>query len=732
MPDRYTISVEIDARDRTGPALGTVKRGFGEAFNEVVTGALRKGGMAAAEFAAKLPAMAIELGKLGVQVQSSEKRFTQFAGGADRAAMFLDAFNEGTDRTVDRMTAMSSASRLLQMGLVDTGDEMSQIAAMAVKLGDQTEDTSSRISGFGAMLANQSIPRLDNYGISSGRVRKRIEELQKTIEGLSREEAFKMAVIEEGSKALNVLGDTSEDAATRIAQTEAAWKDTKQAIGESLLSIADSTGLLEAVPRATRLVATEMEAIAEHGLSVRASFASWRGVFDKNTTMIEAYVEALEKQNQSELNAIGGKRGLTTQAEKYNQVMQWMTGSTDQASISTYKLTQEQTKVATAARGSNVEWRRYNELMDKMTSGQEESAEAAWKLSEAQREASAAEAQGAAEARLSTAMQYADFEKTKTQDAERLTEKRTEIERKHQEKLTEIARKGRSWRKQVNEEELALDVRIAQGRLAELLARESEFNAETSDLDRARTTKSIRSLEEEIQEKTRLLEQAQDGYVLMTGQNVDTLIAEENRQYEESLLSLEESQAAKEEAQRQSLGRMVLAHFNAWAEMNLAADGYTQEEAAFVTRMRQDISTQYGLITETAVAAMNEQESEWEDMLTVMRAGASSFFDYFQKQFNALPSEKLITIRTEMATPETAGPTRGGDVMQHGSAFAPGGWATVGERGPELAYIPRGAQVFPADQSRHMTTNHYNLTVNSNTPSAGVANEFYLMESMAR
>ena len=55
----------------------------------------------------------------------------------------------------------------------------------------------------------------------------------------------------------------------------------------------------------------------------------------------------------------------------------------------------------------------------------------------------------------------------------------------------------------------------------------------------------------------------------------------------------------------------------------------------------------------------------------------------------------------------------------------------VGERGPEMMFVPRGAQVVPNDVSRHMT-NNYNLTVNSQTPSAGIANEFYLMESMGR
>jgi tape measure domain-containing protein len=39
-----------------------------------------------------------------------------------------------------------------------------------------------------------------------------------------------------------------------------------------------------------------------------------------------------------------------------------------------------------------------------------------------------------------------------------------------------------------------------------------------------------------------------------------------------------------------------------------------------------------------------------------------------------------------------------------GTSFAPGGLALVGEAGPELMYVPRGAQIFPAGQTQQMLT----------------------------
>ena len=174
----------------------------------------------------------------------------------------------------------------------------------------------------------------------------------------------------------------------------------------------------------------------------------------------------------------------------------------------------------------------------------------------------------------------------------------------------------------------------------------------------------------------------------MAGQNTDALLAEENRRYEESISALEASQAEQEAAQQKSLGRMVLNHFNAWVEMNLASDGFTKEEAAYVSRMRMEIAEEYGLISEHAIGKMESMESKWNASMAVMRGDASGFFDFFIQQFNALPSEKIIRIRTELSTPDVADPDRlGGETRQHGGPVHAGRPYLVGERGPEM-FVP--------------------------------------------
>lgn len=736
MTERFTVEVDITAKDKTSNALNGVKAGFKEAFSEVITGAMRRAGESALDFAKQLPAMVVDLGKLGVQVQTAERRFTQFAGSEERAAEMLEAFNLGTDNTVDKMSAMGSAAKLLQMGLVENGSEMEQVAAMATRLGDQTQDAGSRIADFAALLANQSIPRLDNFGISSGEVRRRIDELLKSGQALSREQAFKMAVMEQGAKALDTLGDTADLTSTQIGAFTASLETMRQEFGKIVAE--DFAGSLEALSREGKDASDIMrdlptrfrewrEELSKTTFAHRASNEEIRKAREEHAREIELKRQAAETEHRMAVDLVTGRESR----EQYNRAIEETIAAMDEATIAAATYYQRQELLAiTTENESTRAFEQYSRALLDTEKAQDRAYAASLELEEQlRREAEAA--METAETHLGMAMQYTDAEEDREKTAQDFAERREDLEREHQENLVEIAKKGQSWRTEVDEEELRLETRIAQGRLEQLLERQAEFNEETTDLERAQMERSILNLQEEITEKTSLLEQAHEGYITMKGQNVDALIAEENRQYQESLVNLEEAQMQQEEAQRQSLGRMVLQHFNAWVEMNLAADGFTQEEAAFITRMRNQIGEEYGLITDTAITEMQEQEAEWKRTMAVMTGEAESFFDFFMEEFNKLPSEKVIRIRTELATATTAEEgRRGGETMQHGTMFAPGGMALVGERGPELAYIPRGAQVFPTDQSRHITEN-FNLTVNSHATSMGIQNEFYLMQGLA-
>jgi len=283
------LSVLKEAKEEIAGTGAASKTGADRLKNFKEAAALAGGALAAI----KGMQAAAEFVKLGTQIQATEQRFTAFAGGTRQAQEYLETFQEATDGTVDRLGAMAGASKMLQMGLVDNAEEMGVMAAVATKLGDQTMGAGQRLADFSALLANRSIPRLDNFGISSGKVRARVEELKQA--GYDLDEAFKLAVLEEGSKSLAVLGDTSELAATKVARMEAKWADTKNTMATAFATIVDGLGVLDKLASYSEDTAQAAEAVDKYGFSMQA----WaKGVGTYLTTLdrsqaIDAFNEKL-------------------------------------------------------------------------------------------------------------------------------------------------------------------------------------------------------------------------------------------------------------------------------------------------------------------------------------------------------------------------------------------------------------------------------------------------------
>lgn len=295
-------------------------------------------------WAKQLPGAVKDLTMLGAQSQAAAHRLRSFAGGAEEADAQLAAFMAGADGAVDRMTAMSGASRLLQMGLVQDAESMEMVAAMATKLGDQTESASQRVQGFALMLANTSIPRLDNYGISSGVVRKRIEELQKATYGLSREEAFKTAVFEEGRKALEKMGETSDLLLTRLEKVNAASQDAKIGFGEMFAEVVDGIIPLEELADRVRRLPAAAKELYMLGSGLDAAVTA----FFKGEDAAAAFTRSVE------LSHLTSREHLHWLEQNVNELDGWhaaMTGAesaTGDLVIITRELSEE-AKAATAA-----------------------------------------------------------------------------------------------------------------------------------------------------------------------------------------------------------------------------------------------------------------------------------------------------------------------------------------------------------------------------------------------
>lgn len=166
------------------------------------------------------------LAETGAQARRAEAAFTAFSGGVKEATANLRAMREASGGALSEMQAQQQASRLLSMGLAQNANDLERITRIAVNLGTAMgRDVNTSLEEFALLLANQSILRLDTFGISGAQVRERIEELQSSMAGLDRQTAFVMATMEIGEQRLAELEAAGYDAVSGMDALKAALND---------------------------------------------------------------------------------------------------------------------------------------------------------------------------------------------------------------------------------------------------------------------------------------------------------------------------------------------------------------------------------------------------------------------------------------------------------------------------------------------------------------------------
>ena len=274
-----TFSQEVD---RAGRSASNAKSPL-SSLNDILK--VIAGSMVARQIAQT----ALELGQLGVQSQKTSAAFAAISGGTIQARNNLNAMRAATQGTLSDMEAMAAANRLMQMGLASNADELGKVTAMAVRLGTAMgRDAGTAIEEFALLLANQSIPRLDTFGISAGRVRARIAELQAAQNGLSRETAFMQAVMEEGTAAMERLGDAGMGQIQNMDRLRASVSNLKVTVGEMLAPalLTGAEALNTAAVSGSQLVQVLRYAIQEYGY-FKGGAMFWQEILGKTTPLTQ-------------------------------------------------------------------------------------------------------------------------------------------------------------------------------------------------------------------------------------------------------------------------------------------------------------------------------------------------------------------------------------------------------------------------------------------------------------
>ena len=177
--------------------------------------------------------IAVNLAKDAAQFEKVEKTWKSLTGTGKDYRKEMDKLRDATRGMVRDQDLLQATNKFLAMGLADSNDEAAKLLEMSTQLSmAMGYDATQGAEDFAMMLANQSIPRLDNFGISSGKVRERIEELMAADQNLTREQAFMNAVMEEGTKTMERVGEQGEGTSANMMKLKANVENLKLEIGE--------------------------------------------------------------------------------------------------------------------------------------------------------------------------------------------------------------------------------------------------------------------------------------------------------------------------------------------------------------------------------------------------------------------------------------------------------------------------------------------------------------------
>jgi len=237
-----TLKIILKGIDEASAPLGKVGGavgGLGGIAAGVATGGLALA--AAAIVAVGAAAVTAAIGVTGLALAAADVEatrgtyweLTEDLGGYEHA---MEQARLATRGMVDEQTLMEGSNKLLGMGIADTDEELYAHLEIATQLGTAYGDSEGALDNWTLMMANQSIQRLDSFGISSSAVRERMAELQTINEEMSKEDAWNIAVMEQAAVAMERVGEQGDNATATTARWEASLADLKLNIGQAFIS----------------------------------------------------------------------------------------------------------------------------------------------------------------------------------------------------------------------------------------------------------------------------------------------------------------------------------------------------------------------------------------------------------------------------------------------------------------------------------------------------------------
>lgn len=244
-----TASQAEDAIERSARAhdkATTSARGHTSALG-MLTGPVK--GIVAGYGAIEAAQTAVRWSDEAAAAGNATRALSAYTGGLAGAAVASRDVRAALDGGVSGFQATQIATQLAALGIATASDEMAEFARSAALLGAGRMGAQESIDNILGSMMTGTTDRLDQMGLSTANVRRRQEELLASTQGLSREQAFARAVMDEMSASADKLEAAGVDVATSTDRARSAWADLRVEAGKGIAPVIEggAEGLLRLV-----------------------------------------------------------------------------------------------------------------------------------------------------------------------------------------------------------------------------------------------------------------------------------------------------------------------------------------------------------------------------------------------------------------------------------------------------------------------------------------------------
>jgi LysM repeat protein len=235
-------------------------------------------------------AIAKEIYKVGVESRVATAALEKLAAQVGGVEVVMNSLRHATGGVVDDITLMHGANRFLTMGIAQTSDEVARLTQAALVLGRVMGYSGQEaIESFSLLLSNESVLRLDNFGLSAAKIRNRMAELREENEKWTRSDAFRAAVLEEIANKFGMLGDAADEAFTPVYRIATILENMKQDFSSGASTV------LDAAAQALFNLADGIDAVNQGNAILATHTAAWGMTADQY--MGSGYLPTIDRTN---------------------------------------------------------------------------------------------------------------------------------------------------------------------------------------------------------------------------------------------------------------------------------------------------------------------------------------------------------------------------------------------------------------------------------------------------